>query len=86
MSALKLNNETILSTNGEIFHQLGDDMIKGYDNVMLTTIGNEYISYFLPEDERENGGYTASVAINVFGTSDSLAIASQRLLKRVYGK
>ena len=84
MTALKLNNETILSTNGEIFSQLGADMVKGYDHVILTTIANEYVSYFLPEFERDRGGYTASVAINKYGTSDSLIHASQKLLKKIY--
>jgi len=84
LTAIKLNDETILSTNGEIFSQLGADMVKGYDNVILTTISNEYISYFLPEFERDRGGYTASVAINKYGTSDTIVVSAQRLLKKIY--
>jgi len=87
MTALRLNDETILSTNGEIFSQLGADMVGEYDNkVILTTISDEYISYFLPDSERNRGGYTASVAITQYGTTDSLINASQRLLKIVYTK
>ena len=86
MTALKLNNFTILSTNGEIFSQLGKEMTKGYENVILTTISDEYLSYFLPEQERDRGGYTASVAINKYGSSKTLTNASQNLLKTVYQK
>jgi len=87
LCALKLNNETILATRGEIFSQLGADMVGEYDdNVILTTISNEYISYFLPDFERDRGGYTASVAINKYGTTDSLIVSSQRLLKKIYPK
>jgi hypothetical protein len=85
LCALKLNDETILSTRGEIFSQLGADMVGKYDDkVILTTISNEYVSYFLPDFERERGGYTASVAINKYGTTDSLIVSSQRLLNKIY--
>jgi len=84
MTALKLNDDTILTTNGEIFSQLGAEMTKGYEHVVLTTIANEYLSYFLPEIERDRGGYTASVAINKYGTSDSLVKTAQKILKKVY--
>ena len=85
MTALKLNDETILSTNGEIFSQLGADMIGKYDDkVILTTISDEYISYFLPDPERKRGGYTASVAVTRYGTADTLINASQKLLTKVY--
>ena len=84
--ALQLNNETILSTHGEIFHQLGADMVGDYDNVILTTIANEYLSYFLPDFERERGGYTASVTIIKYGATDSLINASHKLLNRIYNQ
>ena len=84
MTALRLNDDTILSTNGEIFSQLGAEMTDGYEHVILTTIANEYLSYFLPEFERDRGGYTASVAINRYGSSKKLISASQSLLKSVY--
>ena len=85
MTALKLNDETLLSTNGEIFSQLGADMVGRFDDkVILTTISDEYISYFLPDFERDRGGYTASVAITKYGTADSLINASQRLLNKIY--
>jgi hypothetical protein len=86
MTALKLNDFTILSTNGEIFSQLGKEMTDGYENTILTTISDEYLSYFLPEPERDRGGYTASVAINRYGSSKALVNASQNLLEKVYQK
>lgn len=85
LCALKLNNETILSTRGEIFSQLGADMVDSYDStVILTTIANEYVSYFLPDFERKRGGYTASVAVNQYGTTDSLIQSAQNLLYKIY--
>jgi hypothetical protein len=83
--ALKLNDETILATQGEIFSQLGANMIGKFDDkVILTTIANEYLSYFLPDFERNRGGYTASVSIVKYGSTDSLVKTSQNLLNKIY--
>ncbi len=85
--ALQLNDKVLLATQGEIFNQIGKDMIKPYADKkpIVVSIANEYISYIPTDDEREHGGYESSVAIVLPGSPDLLAKSSHKLLDRIYG-
>ena len=86
--ALKLNEQVLLATQGEIFNEIGEKMLEPYadHHPVLVSIANEYISYLPTDEERLKGGYEPSVSIVVPGSPQILIEASHRLLGRIYNK
>lgn len=86
--ALKLNDQVLLATQGEIFNEIGKKMLEPYadHHPVLVSIANEYVSYLPTDKERLKGGYEPSVSIVVPGSPEILIKASHRLLARIYNK
>lgn len=86
--ALKMNDQVLLATQGEIFNDIGKKMLEPFEDhhPVLVTIANEYVSYLPTDEEREKGGYEPSVAIAVPGSPEVLIEASHRLLDRIYNE
>lgn len=85
--ALKVNDNVIMATHGEMFYEIGKNMVAPYKdkNPVLVSIANEYISYQPTDEARLRGGYEPSVAITAPGTPDIFVEASQKFLDRLYG-
>ncbi len=85
--ALQLNDKVLLATQGEVFNQIGKEMIKPYSEKkpILVSIANEYVSYIPTDEERQQGGYEPSVSIVEPGSPDLLVKTSHKLLERIYG-
>jgi len=85
--ALRLNDQVLLATQGEIFNQIGKEMTEPYQehHPVLVTIANEYVSYLPTDEERLKGGYEPSVSIMTPGSPEILVRSAHRLLDRVYG-
>ena len=86
--ALRLNDQVLLATQGEIFSETGKQMVEPFEayHPVLVTIANEYVSYLPTDEERLKGGYESSVSIMVPGSPDLLVQASHRLLDRIYNE
>jgi len=86
--ALKMNDQVLLATQGEIFNEIGKKMLEPYadHHPVLVSIANEYVSYLPTDEERLKGGYEPSVSIVVPGSPEILIKASHRLLDRIYNK
>ncbi len=86
--ALKLNDQVLLATQGEIFNETGKQMLEPFEDhhPVLVTIANEYVSYLPTDEERLKGGYEPSVSIMVPGSPEILVEASHRLLGRIYSE
>ncbi len=84
---LQLNNEVIVAIQGEIFSQIGNDILQPFadKNAILVSLANEYISYIPTDLERQKGGYEPSVAIVEEGSPDLLVQSAHKLLARIYG-
>ncbi len=86
--ALRLNDQVLLATQGEIFNRIGKLMVepyKEYDPV-LVSIANEYVSYLPTDEERLKGGYESSVSIMTPGSPDILVQSAHQLLDRIYSE
>jgi len=86
--ALRLNDQVLLATQGEIFNRIGKLMVepyKEYDPV-LVSIANEYVSYLPTDEERIKGGYESSVSIMTPGSPDILIRSAHKLLDRIYSE
>jgi len=86
--ALRMNDQVLLATQGEIFNRIGKLMVepyKEYDPV-LVSIANEYVSYLPTDEERLKGGYESSVSIMTPGSPDILIQSAHKLLDRIYSK
>ncbi len=86
--ALRLNDQVLMATQGEIFSETGKQMVEPFEayHPLLVTIANEYVSYLPTDQERLKGGYESSVSIMVPGSPDLLVQASHRLLDRIYNE
>jgi hypothetical protein len=86
--ALRLNDQVLLATQGEIFNETGKQIVEPYQEYhpVLVTIANEYVSYLPTDEERLKGGYEASVSIMAPGSPELLIQSAHRLLARIYGK
>ncbi len=86
--ALRLNDQVLLATQGEIFHEIGNRMLEPFKeyNPFLVSIANEYVSYLPTDEERLKGGYESSVSIMIPGSPEILVQSAHRLLDRIYGK
>lgn len=86
--ALKLNDQVLMATQGEIFNEIGKKMLEPYEDhhPVLVSIANEYVSYLPTDEERLKGGYEPSVSIVVPGSPEVLINASHRLLARIYSE
>ena len=84
--ALRLNDQVLLATQGEIFNRIGKQMVEPYKeyNPVLVTIANEYVSYLPTDEERLKGGYESSVSIMTPGSPDLLIRSAHKLLDRIY--
>lgn len=86
--ALRLNDQVLLATQGEIFNRTGKLMVepyKEYDPV-LVSLANEYVSYLPTDEERIKGGYESSVSIMTPGSPDILIQSTHKLLERIYSE
>ncbi len=56
---LQFNDKVIVAIQGEIFSQIGNDIIQPFadQNPILVSLANEYISYIPTDEERQKGGY-----------------------------
>ncbi len=86
--ALRLNDQVLLATQGEIFNRIGQLMTEPYKehDPVLVSIANEYVSYLPTDEERIKGGYESSVSIMTPGSPDILVQTSHRLLDRIYSE
>lgn len=86
--ALRLNDQVLLATQGEIFHEIGNQMLEPYEeyNPVLVSLANEYVSYLPTDEERLKGGYESSVSIMIPGSPEILVQSAHRLLDRIYGE
>lgn len=86
--ALRLNDQVLLATQGEIFNRIGKLMVEPYQeyNPVLVSIANEYVSYLPTDEERLKGGYESSVSIMTPGSPDILVQSAHQLLDRIYSE
>jgi hypothetical protein len=84
--AVKLNDQVLLATQGEIFNRIGKLMLEPYKKFdpVLVSIANEYVSYLPTDEERVKGGYESSVSIMTPGSPDILIQSAHKLLERIY--
>ena len=86
--AIRLNDNVIVATQGEVFTRIGKKMLEPYkaENPVLVSIANEYVSYLPTDEERLKGGYEPSVTIMASGSPDILIQSAHKLLNRIYGE
>lgn len=86
--ALRLNDQILLATQGEIFNRIGKLMVEPYKEFdpVLVSLANEYVSYLPTDEERLKGGYESSVSIMTPGSPDILVQSSHKLLDRIYSE
>lgn len=85
--AIQFNENVVIATQGEVFSEIGKEMIKPFQNKkpILVSLANEYISYIPTDEERPKGGYEPSVSIVKPGSPDLLVKSSHKLLNQIYG-
>lgn len=85
---LKINDQAVIATHGEMFHSIGQKMIEPYKdkNPFILSIANEYISYIPSEEERPKGGYEPSVAIVTPESPQIFINSARKLLSRMYSE
>ncbi len=83
---LRFNDHVIVAIQGEIFTEIGKEMVEPYDEKkpILVSIANEYISYIPTDKQRLTGGYEPSVSIVQPGSPAKLIQAVHQLLDRIY--
>lgn len=84
--AVRLNDQVLLATQGEIFNRIGKLMLEPYKkyNPVLVSIANEYVSYLPTDEERAKGGYESAVSIMTPGSPDILIQSAHKLFDRIY--
>jgi hypothetical protein len=86
LSALRCNDTVILASPGEVFLQTGREMIQPFADrhPVVVSVANENISYLVPPEDFNQGGYEPSVCLADPAHLPNLVTASHRLLQEMY--
>jgi hypothetical protein len=86
LTAVRFNDTVVIASPGEVFMPTGREILRPFtaQSPIMVSVCNENISYLVPPEEFEQGGYEPGVCIVDPPALSNLVQAAHGLLNRIY--